>query len=104
MGLFVWRSSVPTGYSRGVIIVEACSVEKAREKISSDIDRWLRLGEDEGSPCWYDFDKDGKPWDEYWDEMDKERYDSLKSQILSDISEDPLPVPETEVLWIEGGG
>lgn len=106
MGLYVWRSSVPTGYSQGVIIVEAQTVDEARNVIIKDIDRWLKHGEDEGSPCWYDFDKEGNPWTgiENWDDHDQKEYDDLKSRIISDIAKDPMSVPETKVIWIPGGG
>jgi hypothetical protein len=103
--LFAWLSGASTGYSMGTIAVIAATVEEAREKIAADVDRWMKFGEDEGSPCWFNYDQTtGKLWDEEWDDHDRAAFEEAKQQVLDDIARDPIKLPESGILWRAGGG
>lgn len=102
--LFAWRSGAIAGYHSGTVAVVATSVEEARAKIAADVDRWLKFGADEGSPVWHNFDQEtGKLWDEAWDDVDQADFDKRKADLLADISKDPVTLPESGILWRDGG-
>lgn len=103
MKLFVWKTSATTGYFRGTVAAVANTVEEAREKISTDVDRWLSFGEDEGSPCWYHYDQATGELSPPWDEDDLKERRTKRAELLEDIAGAPVALRDAGVFW-QGGG
>lgn len=91
MNLYRWESEFLQRYANGYIIVQAETVEQAREKVLAGLDEQL-----EAHRGWVMDDHKGR----YGLEQDSTDYNRYREILLADLAKEPEHV--TRVLWLWG--
>ncbi len=93
MNLYRWESEFLQRYANGYIIVQAETVEQAREKVLAGLDEMM-----EAYGGWSMVMDEHKG--RYGYEQDSTDYNRLRKTLLADLAEEPEHV--TRVLWLWG--